>query len=374
MHDTPPSPTVHNGYPKGHPERTRVLLVYDLYGWVLGKWARTISRLFSADIDFVLSSMYLLNTNETFFTRLIEQMDVVHLLLPHPFPSFRAITREPLLITTIHHWVAWGEVYQQAIKGSDHIVADSSIWKQRLVEKGVPEPAVTVVRHGIDNVFFEPSVPLVAPSVKLSVGFFAKMSSNEVDRKGTRHFRALVACMAAHGIAHFVRFIVAGPGWRDFVAETQAMGVEILYQDYLADDAMPALFQSLDAYLVLSDVEGGPATIAEAMASRCLVLTTRVGVALDVVQDGETGIFIDTADIPAIAEQLAVIARYRDAFAPLVERAHAVAAHRLRATSTFAPLAPLYQQAIGRPRSSNRAVLDVDGLNTSIAHLSPTPL
>lgn len=367
-------PSFHSEFPVGHPDRTRILLIYDHYGWVLGKWARTIQTLFGAEFDFVLASFYLWNTNEAFFARLVEQMDAVHLLLPHPFAQFREIATDQFFITTIHHWVAWGDVYQQAISRSDHIVAVASVWKQCLIERGVPEQAITVVRNGVDDRFFTPTVPLLMPSGKLTVGFFAKMSSNEADRKGTRHLRRLIEHMAAQGMAHLVRFVIAGPGWRDFAAEMAAKGVEIVHPEFLPEEAMPAVFRSLDVYLVLSDVEGGPATIAEAMASRCLVLTTRVGAALDIIEDGWTGHFIDATDTAAVAARLAGLARDRSGAAPVVERAYGVAATRLRLASTFAPLAPLYRRAAGQGPLAARTALDVNALNASIAHLSPDPL
>lgn len=354
-------------------DKPRILLVYDFHGWVLGTWARTIAGLFADEFDFILASLFLYTTNEAFFARLIDQMDAVHLLLPHSFDQFRPITRGRPLITTFHHWVAWGGVYQRAIDGSEHLVTGAVQWKRRLMEKGVPEGRITVVHHGVADRFLERVPPLLPPSARTTLGFFAKASSNEGDRKGTRHLRALVECLRERGRAGLFRFVVAGPGWDGYVQDMAAAGIDIVHAGFLDDERMPALYQSLDAYLVLSDVEGGPATIAEAMASRCMVLSTPVGAAPDILADGDTGIFIDTTDIPGLAGTLERLAAEPDRRTAIAERAHAHALACLRAATTFAPLRPLYRALTDGRTGEGRQPLDAAALNAAISHLSPDP-
>lgn len=60
-------------------------------------------------------------------------------------------------------------------------------------------------------------------------------------------------------------------------------------------------YHALDVYVVASRQEGGPKGALEAMASGVPLVTTRVGQAPDVVEDGQNGFLVDVEDADAIA-------------------------------------------------------------------------
>lgn len=62
------------------------------------------------------------------------------------------------------------------------------------------------------------------------------------------------------------------------------------------------LFQSLDLYLVTSRQEGGPKAILESMASGVPIISTRVGQATDLINQGQNGWLADVEDWQTIAE------------------------------------------------------------------------
>lgn len=66
------------------------------------------------------------------------------------------------------------------------------------------------------------------------------------------------------------------------------------------------LFQTLDCYIVSSRQEGGPKAILESMASGIPLVTTRVGQAMDMVNQQRNGFMVDVGD----AEGLAFWAEY----------------------------------------------------------------
>ncbi len=61
------------------------------------------------------------------------------------------------------------------------------------------------------------------------------------------------------------------------------------------------LFQALDVYIIASRQEGGPKAVLEAMASGVLLVTTRVGQAMDLVRHGENGWMVDVDDVEGLA-------------------------------------------------------------------------
>jgi hypothetical protein len=69
----------------------------------------------------------------------------------------------------------------------------------------------------------------------------------------------------------------------------------------MADVAV--LYRALDFYWVTARVEGGPVPLLEAMSSGLCALTTRVGLANDVVIDGVNAVFIAMNDSAAFARE-----------------------------------------------------------------------
>ena len=71
-------------------------------------------------------------------------------------------------------------------------------------------------------------------------------------------------------------------------------------------------YRTLDVYIVPSRQEGGPKGVLEAMASGVSLVTTRVGQAQDLVEDGRNGYLVDVEDADAIAEAVRRVHGDRD--------------------------------------------------------------
>ena len=64
---------------------------------------------------------------------------------------------------------------------------------------------------------------------------------------------------------------------------------------------LPRLYQALDVYMVTSREEGGPMGLMESMASGIPVVSTRVGMAPDLIQDAVSGVLVNVDDVDALA-------------------------------------------------------------------------
>jgi hypothetical protein len=63
------------------------------------------------------------------------------------------------------------------------------------------------------------------------------------------------------------------------------------------------LYRALDFYWVTARVEGGPVPLLEAMSSEVCCLSTRVGLARDIVEDGVNGVLLPMNDANAFVEE-----------------------------------------------------------------------
>jgi glycosyltransferase involved in cell wall biosynthesis len=64
---------------------------------------------------------------------------------------------------------------------------------------------------------------------------------------------------------------------------------------------LPDYYQCLDLYLVTSREEGGPKSVLEALATGVPLVSTRVGLAADVIQHGYNGLLAEPEDVETLA-------------------------------------------------------------------------
>jgi glycosyltransferase involved in cell wall biosynthesis len=249
-------------------------------------------------------------------------------------------------------------------------VTGAEEWKNRLVAQGIKSEHITVVHSGVEDRFFQDYPALLPLSTKLTAGFFAKMDSNESDRKGTRHFLHLADYICQNNLQNRFRFVISGTGWEDQVTTLQTMGIETVYLPYVEAQEMPALYRSLDVYLMLSDVEGGPVTIAEAMASGCLVFSTHIGVARDIIEDGMTGLLVKNTDLAGILDRLLYFQAHPEQSQAIRKRARLLASDRMRYDQTLAPLGRLYREVFNLNTQLGEGYLDPERENKVTARYS----
>lgn len=103
--------------------------------------------------------------------------------------------------------------------------------------------------------------------------------------------------------------LLTGPA-RGFVKQGLAQaGVPFTHHQFDAYTDIPGGYQALDAMLVTSRQEGGPKAVLESMASGIQLVTTRVGQAMDLVQDGVNAWMTGVEDVEGLSERLIQVFR-----------------------------------------------------------------
>ena len=97
--------------------------------------------------------------------------------------------------------------------------------------------------------------------------------------------------------------LLGGPA-RGYVRQgLERLGIRYAYHYAPDRDELAKLYHPLDLYLVTSREEGGPMALMESMASHVPVVSTRVGMAPDLIDDGVSGALVDSGDVEAIASR-----------------------------------------------------------------------
>lgn len=127
--------------------------------------------------------------------------------------------------------------------------------------------------------------------------------------------------------------VFAGDGTLRPVYEAQTkklgLGNRIKFLGRLATEAVREEYRRADAFVLCSTTEGSPNVILEAMAFGLPVITTPVGSAVNMVKEGETGLFIPFKNAQAIADKITWLATHP------VERLNLGLAGYHRATSHY---------------------------------------
>ncbi len=193
------------------------------------------------------------------------------------------------------------------------VVTSSTIARGRLIGWGVPESKIVVIPLGIDLKVFRPAIAakkermrerLGIPGDAVCIGSFQKDGVGWGDGsqpkliKGPDIFLKAIEILASK---HRLFVLLTGPA-RGYVKKgLEEMDVPYFHAYLKNYHDIVSYFHSLDLYLVTSRDEGGPKAILECMATGVPIISTRVGMAQDVIRTGENGVVTEVEDCEALA-------------------------------------------------------------------------
>lgn len=144
-----------------------------------------------------------------------------------------------------------------------------------------------VIPHGVDRRVFPPPIePRQWPGQRLRLGFFSRRYPSGY--KGEHRFEQYLAQLDPGRVS----FVLVGAGRGHEAAMARARGFVTECWEHLPYRLMGEVYDRIDALLIISRVEGGPASLPEALGAGVPVICTRAGMCVDFVRDGVNGIFI----------------------------------------------------------------------------------
>jgi len=192
---------------------------------------------------------------------------------------------------------------QWAAHEADAIVTVSAALRQRLLELGVDEAKIRVLRNGVDTDLFHPVEQAAARSM-LGLGRERVLASvgNLVPEKG--HDLAIDALAR---IADAILLVVGdGHERRALVAHAERVGVanRVRFLSARPQSELVTVYSAADALILASSREGWPNVLLESMACGTPVVATDVGGVREIVCDPAAGIVVGSRHADAIAAAL----------------------------------------------------------------------
>ena len=173
--------------------------------------------------------------------------------------------------------------------------------KRKLLNAGVPENKIHLIRNGIDLRPFDNAQPsLRNESIKVKspiVGLIGRLSIE----KGVDIFLEAAARILTEQPS--TKFVVIGEGPDRDKLESLIDNLKIRNSVSLLGRRtdMPSVYASLDIMVSSSRQEGLPIAILEGMASRLPIVATAVGEVPTLISTGQTGVLVPPQDISSLA-------------------------------------------------------------------------
>lgn len=229
--------------------------------------------------------------------------------LPHPSNK---------IIVSFYHVVEGDPRLTQLAEIKNYVnlwITACSLTKKMLVDLGIEDSKISIIPLGIDlEDFVSVKTKLNHTSVldkygipkdKLIIGSFQK-DGNGWDEgnepkliKGPDIFCDVIDKLHEK-LDLFV--ILTGPS-RGYVKNRLRQSKVPFIHHYTDNrEEIIQLFHTLDLYLICSRLEGGPYALLEAFASNTLLISTKVGMCIDVISNYENGILVESKESQEIVD------------------------------------------------------------------------
>jgi glycosyltransferase involved in cell wall biosynthesis len=209
---------------------------------------------------------------------------------------------------------------RESARRLDRITVTCSLYEAALRAAGVPAEKLVRLPLGVDTKRFAPPDDarralarreVGVPREAFCVGSFQKDGVGWGEGLEPKLIKGpdllLEAVGGVRGRNLFV--LLSGPARGYVVQGLKRLAIPFAHAGFVDARRMPPLYHALDAYAVTSREDGGPAALLEAMASGVPVVSTRVGLAADLIVGGRNGFVVEVGDAVGLA---AALSRLKD--------------------------------------------------------------
>lgn len=193
-------------------------------------------------------------------------------------------------VVTVHHdltetdeWLHFSK-YERQYRQADMIICLNRTQQEILGKAGITQ--TTVIPHGFNESYLRPIAREFDGERKIRLGMFSRRYPRKV--KGEAYFQELTKHLDPD---HF-SFLLVGRDRSMDAKWTRALGFETKSFETLPYPVLCSAYEQIDLLLMASRHEGGPANVPEAVATCTPLAASRVGMAIDFIQEGANGLFL----------------------------------------------------------------------------------
>jgi glycosyltransferase involved in cell wall biosynthesis len=207
------------------------------------------------------------------------------------------------------------ESISEAVKYVDWWHTSCNITRDKLIEFGVPAEKATVVPLGVNLNAFGVPAPQQKEDIRSKLGISKKkvvIGSFQKDGNGwgpgiePKLIKGPdVFCDAVEKLRRqYDLFVVlTGPARGYVKRRLERAGVSYSHNFLIDPDEVAWYYKALDLYIATGRCEGGPKSLLESLASGVPLVSTKAGMAPDIISDAENGFLCNVDDVDQIVEK-----------------------------------------------------------------------
>lgn len=268
------------------------------------------------------------------------------------------------IVATCHNWLSGGRALaaynfldRKALKHFDAVSAVSQTVADKLLSFGVRRERLNVIPNGIDLQRFDVRPrPVSEARSEQVVGVVARLDL----QKGFEYLLKAVRTLRSSFPGLRLLVVGEGPDRRKIEELVTELGLTATVTLGGQQTDMPAIYASIDVFVLPSLNEGLPMTILEAMAASKPIVATRVGAVPTVITDGETGLLAEPGDEAGLTQAMAKLLGDPDLCGRLATRARAHVEHNYTAAAMAQRYRELYQAVLDRRAGREKALTTAD--------------
>jgi glycosyltransferase involved in cell wall biosynthesis len=222
-----------------------------------------------------------------------------------------------LIVTWFH--ISPGD---KRVKFIPEVAGDVDLWhtscnitRNKLIELGVPEEKVTVIPLGVNLSAFSTPTPQQKENVRSELGISkGKIAIGSFQKDGHGWGEGLepkmikgpdIFCDVIEKLCRqYDLFIVlTGPARGYVKRRLENSGVPYSHHFLSDPDEVAWYYKALDLYIATGRYEGGPKSLVESLASGVPLVSTKAGMAPDIITDGENAFLCDVDYIDQIVQK-----------------------------------------------------------------------
>ncbi|HXI23655.1 MAG TPA: glycosyltransferase family 4 protein [Pyrinomonadaceae bacterium] len=202
-----------------------------------------------------------------------------------------------------------------------HSFVDCAIGVSEAIHKivrecGVPAERARHIPYGVQPVALEQLAERRSDLERpLAIGYVGRIVQ---EQKRVMDFVPLVRELAKRNVPFQLQIIGDGPDRSELEGQLKTTGVaeQVEFTGWLSPEKVKEKLRILDVFLLLSDYEGLPVALLEALAHGVVPVVTRIESGnTQLVRDGENGFVLPVGDMASFAARLESLSSDRDALA-----------------------------------------------------------
>jgi glycosyltransferase involved in cell wall biosynthesis len=207
------------------------------------------------------------------------------------------------------------EFIPQAVKYVDLWHTSCSITRNKLIKLGVPEEKITVIPLGVNLSAFGVPTPQQKENIRTELGISkGKIVIGSFQKDGNGWGEGLepklikgpdIFCDVIEKLSqrYDLFVILTGPARGYVKRRLESSGIPYSHHFLNEPDDVALYYRALDLYIATGRCEGGPKSLVESLASGVPLVSTRAGMAPDIIEDGKNGFLCEIEDVGGIVEK-----------------------------------------------------------------------